>query len=112
LTQTYSGCTAYGFVGAKVEVNGCHYRFHVGHNSAADAYKGLVDLICPVNPKKADLEIVANTCTVKIPQQSGLSKVEYINMTEVSPKDVTVKANVKEIKLNVTASGFLCPRTE
>jgi hypothetical protein len=108
IDPVYETCTAFGFVGSEVKMNGCHYKFHVGHNTAADVYEGTVDLICPTG---SEVEIIAGTCVAKMAAQSGLSKVEYINMTEVSPKDVTVKAKVEHIKVNVTASGFLCPLT-
>jgi hypothetical protein len=99
LLASYKSCTAFGFVGATVNMNGCDYTFHtVGTADVGPAGCG-------------PIKIEALECEVTVAAQSGLSSVEYINKVEGGKMVVEVKANVKKIKYKI-AKGlgtFGCP---
>jgi hypothetical protein len=92
----YSGCTFLGFIGVKVEMGTCQYKFTFG---AEDT--GTVD----ITPSPCTIKFTAGTCTVSVNNQNGLSSVTYENMAG-PPKDVTVIPNVTNIVYSTTSG---CP---
>lgn len=92
---SYSGCTAFGFVGATVKTEGCNYILHIS---------GVVDIECETGKK---IEIVASTCTVKVPAQTGLKEVGYSNIAG-PPMEVNVEDKVTKIAYE-SNKGFGCP---
>lgn len=97
ITPAYGNCTAFGFVNAKVEMNGCDYDFNAGNGST-----GSVVIKCPT---ESSITIVASTCTVHIPGQTpGTNTVDYKN----EAGGVLVTSTVSGVESTVT-SGFLCP---
>jgi hypothetical protein len=89
----YTGCRAFGFLSASVNMNGCDYVFHTN---------GEVDLECSGSNK---IVITASTCEVQIGTQTGLKSVALAN----GAGDITAKANVGGIAYTVTKDGFGCP---
>jgi hypothetical protein len=102
---SYSGCTAFGFVGATVNTEECNYVFHSGNttNEAEQIYAGTTDVVCPAGQS---IKISASTCALEVKSQNGLSAVSYDNNAGGT---VTVGANVENIANTVTKDGFLCP---
>ena len=100
---TYSGCTAFGFVGATVTTTGCDYLFHSGAEVSSEKFDGTVDVVCG---EGKSITIVASTCALEIKGQTGLSTVSFQNAAEGK---VTVGANVSSIAYTTTKDGFLCP---
>ncbi len=91
----YSGCTAFGFVGATVKTTGCNYNLHAA---------GTVDIVCSSGNS---IKIEAATCKAEVGSQSGLSSIAYTNSNPLAT--VTVTPNVSKIKVTKTEDGFLCP---
>jgi len=91
----YSGCTAFGFIGATVTMGTCEYNFHAS---------GVVDI---VPSGCGPIKIEAGECVVTVGSQTGLKEVVYTNSAPV--KTVTVKANVKKVKYTLVKGGFGCP---
>jgi hypothetical protein len=89
----YSGCTAFGFVGATVNTESCNYVLHAS---------GSVDIVCPTGQS---IKITASTCAVEVGSQSGLTSIAYTN----SGNNVIVTPNVSGITATKTKDGFLCP---
>ena len=102
---SYSGCTAFGFVGATVNTEECNYVFHSGAttNEAEQIYAGTTDITCPTGQS---IKITASTCALEVKAQTGLSSVSLDNNANGTE---TVGANVEKIANTVTKDGFLCP---
>jgi hypothetical protein len=97
MVPTYSNCTAFGFVGAKVtgfSSTGCDYTFYSGGN---------VDLDCA----SGHVTIDAGDCTVTLEpgKNQSLHENVYTNNTPTSGK-VTVHSNVTGIHATVIDDGF------
>jgi hypothetical protein len=90
----YSGCTAFGFVGASVTTTGCNYNLHAA---------GTVDIVCSAGNS---IKISASTCKAEVASQTGLSSIGYTNNEGGT---VTVAPNVSGITVKKTEDGFLCP---
>jgi hypothetical protein len=96
LTAHYTNCDAFGFLEAKVAMNGCHYHFTLSGTS------NVVVVVCPGG---GVIVITAGTCKVEIKAQSGLSGVPV----STSGSGVLAKPNVSGIAYTVAQDGFLCP---
>jgi hypothetical protein len=103
-TPTYTGCEAFGFVEAKVIMNGCNYLFHLTTLvPASTTYQAHVDVVCPAGKV---IEINAGTCKITIGGQNGLTTVDLQN---VAGGKVSVTPTVANIGYTVTQDGFGCP---
>lgn len=106
INASYGGpCSAYGFIGATITMNGCDYLFHLSSTGAGGAYKGTADLVCS---EGKEVTIDAGPCTVHIPGQNGLGSVTYTNGSSGGVNEVTVNANLTGIHGTLTKSNFLC----
>lgn len=105
ITPVYEECTAFGFVGATVTMNGCDYLFHLTGTGAGGSYNGNVDLVCPENK---EVTIDAGPCTIHIPGQTGLGPVSFTNGTSGGLSDITNHANVNNIEGTLVKNNFLC----
>jgi hypothetical protein len=97
------GCSAFGFVEAKVVENGCTTLVHVKEGSG-DTYTGTGDLVCP---EGKSVVTTASTCEMQVPSQTGSVTLEFTNNTPEG--SVSVKVKTSHFKYNVTKDGFLCP---
>jgi hypothetical protein len=106
VTPAYSGCTAFGFVGAKVEMKGCQYEFL----QPSEALVGNVKLACGANKIRIFASFIGSTCEVLIGEtgNTNLSSVSYKNEA-TSPTTVKVTANVKGITAEKTKDTGICP---
>jgi len=103
VTPTYTGCTAFGFLGATVNVEGCDYVFTATEKIAEGVYTHHVDVVCPTGQS---IKITAGTCKAEVKAQTGLTRVKTTNLANGT---VTVQPEVGGISLNVTQDGFGCP---
>jgi hypothetical protein len=106
ITPSYSGCTAFGFVGAKVEMKGCKYEFLEPNASLV----GNVKLLCGANKARIFASVLGSTCEVLIGESgnTNLSKVTYKNEA-TSPTTVKVTAAVTGITAEKTKDTGICP---
>jgi hypothetical protein len=103
VTPAYSKCTFLGVSNVEVKTNGCKYVFKQPEGSGP--FTGKVDVVCP---EGKTITFGTATCTVTVPGQTGLSKVEYVNTKTTEPWDVDVTANVTGIEYTATGAcnGF------
>jgi len=104
ITPEYSGCTAFGFIGATVTMNGCDYLFHLTGTGAGGAYNSTVDLVCPAGK---EITIDAGPCMISLPGQTGLPGSTFTN-SGGTPSDVTNHANVTGITGVLKKENALC----
>jgi hypothetical protein len=120
-TPTYTECTAFGFVGAKVTGFG-HYPASEGAGPYCD-YRlradGFIDFECPTGK---DVTIEASTCTVHIPAQTEIGTttgspvltkhpgVIYTTENTSGKHALTVDVHLTDITATHT-DGFACPLT-
>jgi hypothetical protein len=83
VTPKYSGCTAFGFIGATIDVNGCDYRFTPNP-------KPYLHIICGEKP----IEVTTPTCVVTVNSQTVQEGVTYTNEGAGTSRDVRVKVNL------------------
>lgn len=100
-SPSFSGCVAFGFSGATVNVNGCAFALL----EPSEELAGSLDIECP---EGEGIQINAGTCGVLIGDQAGLGGVGYQN-SESFPATVTVALGIEEIAYTVVTDGFLCP---
>lgn len=99
VTPSYSGCTALGFPGSQVHVNGCSFLFHI--TPTAGVKTGTVDIVCPEGQsiKVTALSVGTLKCTIDVPAQTGLATVTYSNAGAASgsTREVTVSAVINNL---------------
>jgi hypothetical protein len=105
ITPTYSGCKAFGFVGASVEMNGCKYEF-----LQPNSLEGNVKFACGTNKARVFSSFLGSECEVLIGEtgNTNLSKVTYKN-EPTSPTKVLVTANVTGITAEKIKDTGSCP---
>jgi hypothetical protein len=94
-TVAYSECSAFGFLSATIEMNGCEYVI------TADIE---VHMVCPAGKT---MVIKASTCKVLVPAQSATS-VTYENVGSGSTREIVAKEEGEGIHYTEEA-GFGCP---
>lgn len=105
----FEGCEVLG-IPATLSTNGCTYEFHLGSKLAAGRYSGTADIDCP--PGKAiESSMSPQMCTWKIPAQSGLSGVEFINNSS-SGHQLEVKFALTGMQWSIIANWIFCPISE
>ena len=104
---TYTGCKAFGFVEAKVEMGNCDYLFTTPTKTATDVYTIQADVRCT----SGTIKVIASSCEITIGEQNpgGHVIATLDTNTPATPNDVTVQATVTGINYTVVKDGFLCP---
>lgn len=92
-TPTFSGCTAFGFVNATVDTNGC------SNVITADIE---VHLVCPAGKT---MQVTAFNCWISIPPQSATS-VEYVNTGSGSSRTILARESGTGIHYTQTSKSF------
>jgi len=95
VTPSYSGCTAFGFVNAPIDVNGCTYTF----NAAND------DLIITC-PEGKTITVTAFNCHVDVGSQTIGTGISYHNGGSGKTRDVTATANLSGLTYTQTSKTF------
>jgi hypothetical protein len=103
---TWSTCTMFGFFAATVETDGCGYLYHITTRLIPDVYQAHMDIECPSG--KA-ITVTSFTCKFQIPAQNNLTTVDFENMTNAFPSDITMTDTVKPVRYVVTQDGLGCP---
>jgi hypothetical protein len=95
VTPSYSGCTAFGFVNATVDVNGCPKLFTANLNP-------ILHLICFENP----ITVTAFNCWVKISSQTIGLGITYTNEGAGATRDIKVSENISGITYTQESKSF------
>lgn len=107
LTPSFSGCTAFGFANASVNVNGCTYQLTQPAGSA-DTWNGGFAVKCPAGKKIAIFSSVfGSECKAEIGEQTLASGVSLNNDTTNAAIDLTF--NLSGIRVTKTVDNSLCP---
>jgi hypothetical protein len=102
VTPTYTGCKAFTFLNATVNMGGCDYVFHATEKVSAGVYKHHVDLVCSTG---GHVLIEGGGCVVDVGAQTGLTTVKTTN----EGNNVKVEPEVSGVVVNKTADPFGCP---
>jgi len=114
ITPTYTGCTAFGFAEAEVNMGECVYTFTAGVTKTVPTHywEGSVHIVNKNNHETA-CSITINApktspvCVVHVPNQTPTTPtVDFENAT---PFHVLVTSTVAGIHSVVTKNSFLCP---
>jgi hypothetical protein len=124
VTPTYTGCRAFGFLEATIDMNGCDYEFttatRIGtsadlqthewttgvHNSNTEPASEVTHLKCPAGKS---IEITAATCRAQIHPQTLHGHLLITSTTAPTPDDLDIRATYTGIDYTVTQDGFGCP---
>jgi hypothetical protein len=103
----YSGCTAFGFVGATINTAGCQYLFN--------ANKTTVDLKSCTGGATGAIVVTASSafgkCVMEVPNQTGINGQSFTTQGTSPNRDILVTSNSNNIKDSVTLSTGICPLT-
>jgi hypothetical protein len=113
VTPHYKDCSAEGLP-ATVSMNGCTYTFRRPTTSGkTHPWDATVDLVCPAG-KSVDIEVflfgtptgshTVNACTVKVLPKNGLTNSEASVNTTGAKDDLTLTANITNVKYERTGS--------
>jgi hypothetical protein len=108
LAPTYEKCSWAG-IAATVNMEGCTYRFTAGNTigESSNKVEMLMGIICPAG-KEIKLTL-ANECTIKFPEQTGISSAVAENTLTAVPK-MAVDMTLELQQLTYTVEhGSLCP---
>jgi hypothetical protein len=100
----YEGCEVElaGTFKAKVDTEGCNYVFHA---ATPLTQEGSVDVVCqPGKEINVVVEGIEGGCSIKIPGQTGLKTVEYVNEGTGSSAKTLVNARVSGITWTTTGA--------
>jgi len=107
VTPRYSGCAAFGFLSASVEMTFCDWVWGAP-SGLGDLYSAKVNLSCPSGwAMTISAPATGSVCRMTIGAQSGLSKLNITNFTGAG--DLNIQASVEGISYTVTQDGFGCP---
>jgi hypothetical protein len=102
VAPTYGGCTAFGFIGATVDVNSCKYLYHL--TQATAPFTATMDIVCSGTD---DITVTAGSCIVHVEPQTGLVHATMVNAgATTATKDITVTATFTLVKYTETANCF------
>ena len=100
----YSECTAFGFLGATVNTEGCIYNFHTqtGTTDLESCTKGAIIVTA---------SSAFGKCVMENPNQTGINGQSWATGGTSPNRDITATANATNIKAKVTTSTGICPLT-
>jgi hypothetical protein len=109
LTPIYSECSWAG-VAATINMEGCTYEYTAGNTveGSENKIQATMDVKCPAG-KEMKLTL-ANSCTIRIPGQTGLGSVTLENTLALEPTAVDLQLNVSGITYRVE-HGTFCPNS-
>lgn len=111
LHPTFSGCTAFGFVGANVTTTGCNFVFHAGEEVAKSEegeYRGTADVACE-SSSKISLNAGGGLCVATIGSQTGINGITYQNSIEAEPTPFNIRFVSSPVAATKNVDGFACP---
>jgi hypothetical protein len=106
VVPSYSNCVAFGFIGADIHENGCHYVLLATERRGFGLYSHHVRLECPGTG--GGIVITAATCEVKIPEEgnANLTRLTTINLANGT---ITTQWELTGWLANVLKDAFGCP---
>lgn len=104
MKPSYSGCTAFGFVGATVSTEGCVYTFHSSGSVDLGSCEGGHATI------KISVPFVA-TCEVQVPDQTGIGGQSFATSGSAPSRTISETSAATGIESTVTKSTGSCPLT-
>jgi len=109
LAPIYSECSWAG-VAATTNMEGCTYEFTAGNTVEGSESKieSTMDVKCPAG-KEVKLVLNGGTCTIYIPEQTGLKSATFENTAAPTPDDVDLTLALSGIKYKVVNGLFGCP---
>jgi hypothetical protein len=102
VTPSYSGCQAFGFVGATVTAGSCKLKFL--EPTGSGPFSGSASIVCT----EGSIVVTAATCEVKIGAQGPVSGLTEENQS-TTPLSLHVKSSMEGLTYNKTKDGFACP---
>ena len=110
----YTGCRAFGFLEATVNMGSCDYLFTTPtlvETPTANNHVWTIGVHVKCTNAAEPIKIVAGTCEATVGEQSpgGHVIATATTNTPSKPDDIDVRATVTGIKYTVTKDGFLCP---
>jgi hypothetical protein len=108
LEPSYSECTAFGFAGAEVKVNGCAYVLHSGTKEGGNL-EGSFDIECPEGKTIEFIATLVGTkrCTLTLPAQKGLGTLTYVNEGAGTSRDYKANLSLSAVKYTQDAGTGL-----
>jgi hypothetical protein len=98
----YSGCTAFGFVGATVNTTGCQYIFHTQTST--------VDLeSCTNGGIVVEASSAFGKCVMDVPNQTGINGQSWATGGTAPNRDILATSNATNVHVTVTTSTGICP---
>lgn len=88
LTPTYENCTAFGFIGIKIDTNGCNYNFNATGSTIVE---------CPTG--KA-IEVTVPFCTTSVGPQTLPSGMSYETLGSTPNRSILATTNISGITYN------------
>lgn len=109
---SYENCTALGFPGSTIHMNGCTYLFHI--TPATNPPTGSVDIVCPKEKEITVTAISAGTskCVIHVPPQTDLTTVRYSTIGAGATREITAIAEISGLKYTHTPGTGLGKCTE
>jgi hypothetical protein len=108
ITPDYKGCSSFGFINSKIEMNGCQFEFL----QPTSGLVGNVRVSCPTKETRIRIfaSVLGSTCEVLIGESgnTNLEKLSYKNEA-TSPSTVKVNAAITGITAEKTKDTGLCP---
>ena len=95
LTPAHSGCTAFGFINAPIDTNGCTYTFNASND----------DMIVTC-PEGKTITITAFNCHVSIGSQTIGSGISFHTGGSGKTRDITLTLNLSGTKYTQASKSF------
>jgi hypothetical protein len=103
VAPSYSECTAFGFVNATIDPNGCTYTFAAVAGTPSPI-TGTVQIVC--TGEKKYIEVTAFNCDVKVGPQGPLKGITYTNAGAGKTRDVTVDVSLTGLHYEQSGTSF------
>lgn len=94
LAPTFLECTAFGFVNAAYDVNGCEFQYHD---------TGAMNIACP---EGKSMVVTAFNCHVSIPAQSWVPGITYSNQGTGKSRDIRINQSTSGLKYTQASKTF------
>lgn len=98
LGACYSGCDAFGFLEATMDMNSCKYVLHLTAFEAP--YSASVDIVCPLG---SSITLTSPFCVVTIPAQTGLVSTSLANTGSKASRDIDASFNLSAFNYSTSA---------
>lgn len=112
VTASYSGCTAFGFAGATVNMGNCTTSIHTPTKIVTDEYTETLGTFCSgATNANINSSVFGSECSVSI-GQTGNENVSHAiahNTTNNVPRDLTITTTTTGTRVVKNKDNGLCP---